>query len=193
MDKKIKIEIVEDDKDFCYLIKCMLQTHPNMEIVACCHNKKDAVSMAQKVSPDIVLMDLNLSYKELDGINAARQIRLTTKSKIIILTAFDDPETVIEASVNALASGYVFKSQFEYLIQTILVTAKGNTPQECLINAIMLSELSTAERAVFQRMMGKPVSLQSATKTIANQKSNIYKKLNLKNQAELLHVFKNFG
>ena len=89
MADKIQILIVEDDVDFCFLIKSMLKKEETMEVVGCAFNRQDAVRLACSTQPDIVLMDLNLSSVNLDGIEASREIRLLTDAKVIILTAFE--------------------------------------------------------------------------------------------------------
>ena len=192
MSQAIRVLVVEDDEDFRYLIGSALDAQPDMEAVGFCASREEAVREAKYQNPDIVLMDLNLSSTGMDGIAAAREIRLTTDAKVIILTAFDDPDTVIRASVEGLASGYVFKSRFASLVQTIRETAAGPTPQSYLICSAILSVLSPAERTVFERMMGKETELHSSSKTIANQKTVVLKKLGLRNHKELLHVFQHF-
>lgn len=189
-DKAIRVLVVEDDVDFRYLIERAVSTQPDMEAVGLCGSRGEAVEAAGRLDPDIVLMDLNLSSTEMDGIEAARDIRLGTDAKVVLLTAFEDPGIVIGASVRALASAYVFKSQFASLIQTIRDTANGTTPQEYLIHSAILAPLSPAERTIFEQMMGKETQLHSAAKTIANQKTGLLKKLGFRNQKELLHVFK---
>jgi Response regulator containing a CheY-like receiver domain and an HTH DNA-binding domain len=189
--KKIKILFVEDDPDFTFLIDSMLKSEPDFDIVGHTDNKDDAISLAEKTQPDIVLMDLNLSLGELDGIEAAKQIRLRTDAKIILLTAFEQPEISIEASKKAFASSYIYKSQYEILCDTVKKTASGKTPQECFINALILSELSPAEQYIFNLMLGKDIQVLSSEKTIANQKTNIFKKLGIKNSNELKHIFRN--
>lgn len=185
----IRILIVEDDLDFCYLIKNTLSTLDDFSVLGECQDASHALALAMELQPDIVLMDLNLSSTDLDGIEAGRQIRLATDAKIIILTAFEDPEIVIDACVGSFASAYVFKSQFELLTDTIRNTACGSTPQKYLIHAAILSCLSPAEKSVFDLMLGKSVDLQSSSKTIANQKTSVLKKLGLKSQKELVHIF----
>lgn len=164
-----------------------------MEVVKACSTRCEAVRYASENAPDIVLMDLNLSDLELEGIEASKEIRISTYAKVIILTAIEDPTMVIDASVKAFASGYVFKSQFESLVQTIRSTANGYTPQECLIRAAVLSMLSPAEQAVLDYLMGNMDSILSSAKTISNQKTSILKKLGLKNQKELIQVMTNYG
>lgn len=155
--------VVEDDHDFRYLISKTLREQPDIEL---------------------------LGSSELDDIDAAREIRLTTDAKVLILTAFDDPDTVIKACVQGFASGYLFKSQFASLVQTLRETAKGSMPQGYLIRSAILSALSPAEQTVFELMLGKDIRLQSSPKTIANQKTGVLQKLGLRNQQELVHLFR---
>ena len=189
MPDKIRILIVEDDTDFSFLIKSMINKEEQMETVGCAFTRQDAIEMACSLKPDIVLMDLNLSSVHLDGIEASREIRLLTDAKVIILTAFEDPQITIEACKSSFACAYVFKSQFSILPDTIRKAASGPTPQEYMINSLILSDLSTAERSVFLMMMGEDVKLRSTAKTIYNQKAGLLKKLNLKSQEELKHLF----
>ena len=58
-----------------------------------------------------------------------------------------------------------------------------------MIRSLILSDLSYAERTVFDMMMGKKIELFSSPKTIANQKTTILKKLGLHSQWELNMVF----
>ena len=190
MDNPIRVFIMEDDPDFCFLIRSTLLRQPDMQIVGAAAGREEAVLSATRLNPDIVLADLNLSYSKMDGIDAAREIRLATQAKIIILTAFENPQIVTEASKRAFASGYVFKSQFDFLVETIRKTAVGSTPQEHLIRQLLLSELSPAELSVMDMLLGGDIKLQSSQKTISNQKTSLLKKLGLKSQKELVHLFK---
>lgn len=189
-ENKVKILIVEDDPDFCFLIKDSLKKENDMEVCGTASAPDQALVLAQALSPEIVLMDLNLTASSLDGIQAAKNIRLKTDARVIILTAFENPQIITEACRRSFASGYIFKSQFSLLTETIRKTAGGRTPQEHLIASLILSELSPAEYSVFELLMGKDLKLQSSPKTIANQKNNLLKKLGLSNQSELIHIFK---
>lgn len=185
----IRILIVEDDLDFQCLIKETIESEKDMTVIGCCENPETALSQSIISRPDIVLMDLSLGGPFLEGMEASRNIRRTTDCKVLILTSFEDPDIVIEGAVRGLAHGYVFKSQFEMLVETIRQTAAGVTPQEYMIRSLILSCLSPAEKSVFDIMLGKDVELQSSPKTIANQKTMVLKKLGLGNPGELLHIF----
>lgn len=186
---KIRILIVDDDTDFQYLLKRTIGREPDMELAGIASSPEEAVSLAVRLQPHIILMDLALCGRTSDGIEASRRIRLLTDSKVLILTSFESPELVVEAAVRGFAHGYLYKSQFELLTVTIRKTFSGAMPQEHMIRALILSCLSPAEHSVFELMLGREVSLHSSPKTIANQKTMVLRKLGLNSQSELLHLF----
>lgn len=192
MAEPIRVFIVEDDEDFIFLMKKTLERHPEICVTGACCKKEDAVRMACSFCPDIVVMDLNLGVSDWDGIRISREIRLMTDAKVLILTSLDSPEAVLKAAKEAFASGYIFKNQPNLLVENILALAEGYTAQEYLIASMALSVLTEAEMSVFQMLMGKDVKLQSSSKTIANQKGRILRKLGLDNQQDLLHIFRLF-
>ncbi len=186
--KKIQVLIVEDDPDFCFLIQETLR-EAGMKVVGTAETADLALKLAREKNPDVVLMDLCLTDTRMDGIEAGKAIRLQTDAKVIILTSYEDPGVVREACCRSFASGYVFKSQYALLEETVRNTAEGHTPQEYLIASLILSELSPAERSVLELMLGRDLKLQSSPKTISNQKSHLLKKLGLTSRDEVCHLF----
>ena len=100
----IRILVVEDDPDFQYLIQQSLSEHSDFALIACCQDGESAFLAAVREQPDVVLMDLALPTDPVEGVMAARRIRLETRAKVILLTSYEEPETVVRASVEALAS-----------------------------------------------------------------------------------------
>lgn len=192
MNDKVKVLLVEDDDDFVFLIQKLIQKDARLEYLGHASDRVFGVEMAQNLKPDIVVMDLNLSGSELDGIMAAKEIRLTTDAKILLLTSFEQPDIIIDASKKAFASGYVFKSDCQSLADIVYTTTTSHTPQEQFIKELLISELTPAEKSLISYLIeGKDDTLiTSSQKTIANQKTSIFKKLGLKNTAELIRVFK---
>ncbi len=188
-EQPIKIMFVEDDPDFSYLIRRQLACEKDFDIVGSAVSREEAVKMAQALQPHIVLMDLNLSPTQpLGGIEASREIKLVSHAKVILLTGMEDAQISIEASKKAFASGYIFKSQYEFIPETIRKTALGHTPQEDFIKALIFSDLSAAEKTVLDMILGKNIKLLSSDKTIANQKTKIFKKLGVKQSSELIRL-----
>lgn len=192
MSDKTKVLLAEDDQDFVFLIQKMINQNANLDYLGHASSREDSVKLALKLKPDIVVMDLNLSGSELDGIEAAKEIRLTTGAKILLLTSYEKPEIIINASKKTFASGYVFKSQCQTLADTIHKTATSSTPQGEFIKELLIGELTPAERGVLNHLLeGDTDTLPSSLKTIANQKTSIFRKLGLRNTSELIRVFRN--
>jgi DNA-binding NarL/FixJ family response regulator len=192
LTRYIKVLIVEDDADFAFLLHKLLKQYEDIEVIGCRSQKKDVMQKVQEEHPDIVLMDLNLGTSYMDGVCLSKEIRVLSDAKVLILTALNTSEGIYRVAREAFASGYLFKDQLSLLVENIRAMAKGYTAQEYMIAFMALSCLSEAERTVFQIMMGKEITIRSSAKTIANQKSQIVKKLGFDNQKELIHVFQIF-
>ncbi|MEI6128224.1 MAG: response regulator, partial [Pseudomonadota bacterium] len=87
-----KILIVEDEKIQALTVKAMVEGF-GYKNVALASNFTEAISQAREISPDLVLMDINLSGAG-DGIDAAVRIRSEMNVPIIYLTAYADRESV---------------------------------------------------------------------------------------------------
>ena len=132
---------MEDDPDFCFLIQETLR-EAGMKVVGTAETAGLALKLAREKNPDVVLMDLCLTDTRMDGIEAGKAIRLQTDAKVIILTSYEDPGVSAGGLLPFLRVGYVFKSQYALLEETVRNTAEGHTPQEYLIASLILSELS---------------------------------------------------
>ena len=136
-------------------------------------------------------MDLNLSY-EMEGIEAAKEIKLATSSKILLLSSIEEHEKMIHACKKSFASGYVCKNLSGILINTIhMIAGSDNTPTGNFIKELIMNELTIAERHVFNGILEGRVAYSPADRTTANQKTSIFKKLGIKNTRELIHIFNN--
>jgi two-component system nitrate/nitrite response regulator NarL len=103
----IRILLVDDLEPFRSLTASILQKHPKFQIVGVALDGQEAVQKAQELKPDLVVLDIGLP--KLNGIEAARQIRLVSPdSKILFFTGNDYPEIVREA-LEAGTGGYVIK------------------------------------------------------------------------------------
>ena len=97
-----------DDYEFWrYCVVSMLKEHPEFEIVGEGSDGVDAIEMSANLQPDIVLLDLGLP--EVNGFEAAREIRKTSPgSKIVFLTQTRNQDLVNEAR-KVGAQGFVSK------------------------------------------------------------------------------------
>ncbi|WP_418040734.1 response regulator [Paenibacillus xylanilyticus] len=84
-----------------------LSTQTDMKVVGEASNGQEAIEQAEKLQPDVVLMDLHMPV--LDGIETARRLRTILPGiRVIVLTSFSDQDHVIPA-VRAGVKGYLMK------------------------------------------------------------------------------------
>jgi len=184
-------------------LKALLQSRPGVEVVGEAGDGRSAVRMAGELSPDIVVMDINMP--DLNGIEATRQIRADGKGpKVIALTAYAPHRFTVEM-LKAGASAYVLKtSAFQELgeaLDAVLAgrvyispSASGSVQDgDGLTNGerTVFQQLSAREREVLQLLAeGKatkevPVHLNVSVKTAETHRRNLMEKLGLHSVAEL--------
>jgi DNA-binding NarL/FixJ family response regulator len=107
----IHILVADDFAPWPRFISSIIVKHADWHIVGEAADGFEAVQKAGELKPDLILLDVGLP--QINGIEAARQIRtLAPKSKILFLSGMDDPDIVREA-LRTGAGGYVVKSDAE--------------------------------------------------------------------------------
>jgi len=120
MDNK-NVLIVGDDLIIQHPIQICLK-NLGYEVCGTAVTGEKAVASAQKIKPDSVLMDINLSGK-IDGIDAAREIKAHSDARIIFLTAFSD-EKIIERAKEIQPAGFILKPFSNDTLRVTLELAK---------------------------------------------------------------------
>lgn len=124
----VKVLIVDDQVLIRAGIAAILRAAPGYEVAGEAHDGAEAVAMAERTEPDVVLMDIRMP--EMDGITATRRILglgLDIPPRILILTTFDLDEYVYKA-LRAGASGFVLKdTPPERLLAALKTVADGDT------------------------------------------------------------------
>jgi DNA-binding NarL/FixJ family response regulator len=100
--------LLADDQELMRMaFRMVIDTQPDMSIAGEATNGREAVAAAQRLAPDVVLMDVRMP--EMDGVQATRLIvESNNRARIIILTTFDLDEYVY-AALRAGASGFLLK------------------------------------------------------------------------------------
>jgi DNA-binding NarL/FixJ family response regulator len=103
----LKILLVDDHEVVRLGLKSLLARFPEFEVVAEASDADEAIDLATRYTPDVVVMDIRLPGKS--GIEATREIvENNSETKVIILTSYADDELLFDA-ISAGASGYVLK------------------------------------------------------------------------------------
>ena len=121
--------IIADDSDFVRDgMRIILEVDDDFEVLGCASNGREAIEIAQKETPDVFLMDIQMPV--MDGIEATKEIVNSGLGKVLILTTFDDDELVRQA-LAAGAKGYLIKNHTpEHLKQMIKSVYNGTGVME---------------------------------------------------------------
>ncbi len=102
----VRVLIAEDEPHIRKLLHSLM-TSMNTEVVGMASNGNDAVAMFKKHEPNIVIMDINMPYK--NGVDALREIYTEfSDTLIIMLTSVSDPETIKQCFAYG-AHSYILK------------------------------------------------------------------------------------
>jgi DNA-binding NarL/FixJ family response regulator len=116
----IRILLADDQVLFRQGLAYLLSLEEDLEIIGEASNGKEALTLAQQLEPDVILMDIRMPI--LDGIGATRDIHQQyPQIQILVLTTFDEDEDVFRA-LSVGAAGYLLK----------------NTPSDQLASAIRM-------------------------------------------------------
>lgn len=120
----IKVLIVEDQEIIRQSLEIMLHNKAGIEIVGTAENGKEVLKLVKKLLPDVILMDIRMP--EMDGVQCIEIVKEAfPKTKIIVLTTFDDDEYVFNALKNG-ASGYLLKGiSVKELVEAIKIVYGG--------------------------------------------------------------------
>jgi DNA-binding NarL/FixJ family response regulator len=143
----ISIVVVDDHGIVRDGVSALLDGHFHMKVIGSVANGKDAVLSAERLRPDVVVMDLVLP--ELSGVDATLRILAALPlTRIVILSACDTSEHVFRA-LRAGARGYVLKEgAATELVQAVLTVVAGERYLSPRLTGIVIdSVLVDAEHA----------------------------------------------
>lgn len=141
-EQQIKVLITDDQAIVRKGIRALLATELDISVVGEAENGVEAVSRAESLQPDVILMDLVMP--EMDGIEAIRGIKTRQPAaRILVLTSFATDDKVFPA-IKAGAQGYLLKdSSPEELVQAIRQVYQGETSLHPTIARKVLQEIQT--------------------------------------------------
>jgi DNA-binding NarL/FixJ family response regulator len=202
----IHVLIADDHLFYREGVRTMLLTAPNIEIVGEAANGEDTIAHAERLQPDVILMDLKMPG--MGGIEATRRILHTSPHiGVLVLTMFEADETVF-AAMRAGARGYLLKdADQDELIRAIQAVSRGEAIFSPAIAQrlvhyfaalrstaadLAFPELTEREREVLHLIAQGHSNTEIADqlllslKTVRNHVSNIYSKLQVADRAQAI-------
>lgn len=204
----IRILIADDHKIVLDGLKVLLEAQSDMEIVAQATNGREAVKLARKQKPDMVIIDV--AMPDLNGLEAMRQILSDNPATKVIALSMHSDRRYVTGMLSAGASGYILKHcAFEELSRAIHTVLSDQVYLSPAIAGIVVKELSqpagsrarrqrsglsmltSREREVLQliseghsaREIAQRLNL--SVKTIETHRRQVMEKLGIRSVAEL--------
>ena len=196
--EKIHVLIADDHALFRKGVRKMLEAEDDMNVVGEAANGAEAVALARKLMPDVVLMDITMP--ELDGIEVTRTLhREMPHVGVVFVTMFEDDASVIKG-LQAGGRGYILKdSGPESMLRAVRAVASGESllgptvaekvmrqfaaldkGQSALVDDLTPRELDVL-KAIAEGRSNKEIAvkLSLSEKTVKNHINNIFSKLHL--------------
>jgi DNA-binding NarL/FixJ family response regulator len=201
----IRVLIADDHPTFRLGLRMLLHAAGDMEVVGEAATGLEVVQMAGELQPDVILMDINMP--DLNGIEASRHIKASHPGIAILVITMIDDDTVFSA-MRAGAKGYLLKgAEGEETVRAIRAVANGEVIFGPAIAERMLRffsgdnllksrqpfpELTPREREILELMAQGLTNSAIAerfvisSKTVRNQVSNIFGKLQVRDRAQAI-------
>lgn len=204
----VTILIVDDHLPFRTGLRALLESTPAVKVVGDVASGDEAIRLAAKLQPDVILMDIQMS--ETNGIDATRHILATSPHiAILILTMFEDDDFVF-AALRAGARGYLLKGTMKAdLLRAIQSAASGEAifgagiarrviqyfaeaRPATAMPSYAFPELTQREREILDLIASHEDNAEIAgrlglsLKTVRNHVSNIFNKLQVVDRAQAI-------
>lgn len=205
----IRVLLVDDHEVIRVGLRTVLGQSQGVTIIGEAGTMAEAIEQAQKLKPDVILMDVRLP--DGSGVNACREIlSARPETRVIFLTSYADDDSVL-AAVLAGAHGYVLKEiDSAALLDALQSVAKGQSILDSSVTERALQWLrglhhvptvpgtdqlsSQEERVVALVAEGKTnkeiaVALGLSDKTVKNYLANVFQKLRITRRAQAAAFF----
>lgn len=204
--EKIRVLVVDDHTILREGLRSLLESENDFDVVAEADNGHKAVEYVRKYKPDVVLMDIAMPL--LNGINATEQIRRERRCTQVLILSQHESEEYIRRALAAGASGFLLKdTNSTELINAIRAVHQGESILSPAVTRLVIEDylrwgdiqpketrdgLTPRESEVLQLIAEGNTNKQIAEilcisiKTVQAHRSNLMKKLDLHDKAELV-------
>jgi DNA-binding NarL/FixJ family response regulator len=203
----VRIVLADDHTILRNGLRLLLERYPDFAIVGEAANGREAIDVAGRESPDIVVMDISMPI--LNGIEAARRITSELPKTAVIILSVHSDEAYILRALKAGARGYLLKDSAESdLIQAVRAVATGKAYFSPAVSKVLAEDyvrqvrqqgvddpfdlLTPRERELLQLIVElKPTKeiadlLHLSAHTVDTHRGNLMQKLNVHSIPELI-------
>jgi DNA-binding NarL/FixJ family response regulator len=203
----IRVLLADDHKLMRAGLRLVVTQQPDLSVVGEADDGRQAVDLARSLKPDVVVMDIGMP--NLNGIEAARQIREIRPDAAVVMLSMHSDEGYVLRALGAGARAYLLKdSATSDLVQAIHAVAEGKSFFSPAVSKVLLQDymrklqrsgaedsydlLSPREREVLQLVAegksNKEIAslLNLSVYTVETHRAKIMQKLNLKGVPELI-------
>ena len=153
----IKVLVVDDHALFRRGIVTVLASEKNIKIMGEAADGLEAIEKAEKLAPDVILMDLNMP--RCSGLEATQVLHTKMPQVNILVLTVSDNEADLFAAVKFGATGYILKNtEPEELIQAVLHIAQGGVIMSPVMATKLLSEFKDLDAGLEK----KPIKEEKA-------------------------------
>jgi two-component system, NarL family, response regulator NreC len=202
LNKKIRILLADDHAVVRQGFLMILAAEPDMEIVGQAANGREAVDLAERLQPDVVVMDV--AMPELNGIEATRRLGESTPHTRVLALSMHKDSVYVREILRAGARGYLLKDAFDRdLVAAVRAVARGEAYLSPAISDTVLTDyrkhvsdpldlLTSREREILQMLAeGKTnkeiaTALELSVYTVDAHRGRIMEKLNMHSIGELV-------
>ena len=202
MTENIRVLIVDDHDIVREGQRALINTEPGMEVIGEAKNGIEAIELADRLQPDVILLDLRMPEK--DGIEASEEIKKgNPEARILVLTSFAEDERVY-AAIKAGAMGYLLKDASpQKILKSIRDVFQGETSIEPRLAQKLMREIQrtsdsppteeplTVREMEVIRLIAEGLSNQEiaerlviSERTVRTHVTNILGKLHLANRTQ---------
>jgi EAL domain-containing protein (putative c-di-GMP-specific phosphodiesterase class I)/CheY-like chemotaxis protein len=161
---RIRVVVADDEETVVDVLRTLIGSDPSLHFVGAAHNAEDAIEMAVRERPDVVLLDVRMPGG--GGLRAAREIsKRCAPTKVVALSAHEDSDTVI-GMISAGASAYVPKGDStDKILRTIHRTidanyASADQPPQLMLISPLLPRRTQQSTAVAKAILDGAITVE---------------------------------
>lgn len=207
---RIKVFLVEDDPVWRDNLSAFIETERDLKLVGMAESREEAICLYAALDVDVVLMDLVLTDKNLDGLDTAAELLAIKPAKVIMLTSLDEHEAIMYSFMVG-AVNYITKVHFKEIPDAVREAYQNQASIHSDAAELLRSEFSRLKREEMQhkltpaekgilQLVGEGHTknqitdvLKIAENTIKKHISRIVKKLGVKTGKEAARKARRYG